>query len=489
MEDDPGSDTIDFFIQGGHMFGAHVAISDIKPVYYDEPGFYYLGRTNYGGEVVSTETRGDILDWYYGQGPLQVFNKNYTVDGTEVTTSISGKYIRVHKPTQWVEGTSFVNSRVRVPFEKIWDDGGVEELRPDSITVSLYNRKDMETPVVTKKFDVVNGEVQDPWFDDLPRYNDDGTLIKWAVREAEVENYRTSYIEGENPRGFFVTFSDDTVMYGSDEIRIYSGLNYPFLLGRLAGAQPYYSNPSITGYEAKGNTFHIQLAEGRNTKLTYNELQIVSNFSDPRSKYRIVSIVPDFDSELTTPFNSTSDPLLVDNSRPLRTVYDQDYPESTSSETVRWIWKNPLQIVNEADKVRLKVNKYWDDEGYENLRPDSIVMDIKNGDEIIESVTVKSEDDWTAYSSYLPKFDENDEEIEYTIEEHIPDGYTKVRDSSGAVGFKIVFSEDTNVNGGLFYIANSECGDNGTVRDVAEAVQDSTVPVSSELSGVVVLSV
>ena len=486
VEDNPDSDTIDFFINGGHMYGEHVAISDIKPVYYDDPNFSYISRTTYSGDVTTTPTRGDILDWYYGQGPLQVFNKYYTTDGTSVDPAVYGKYIRVHKPSEWVEGCSFVNSKVKVPFEKIWDDGGVEELRPEKITVSLYNTKDMTQAVTTKTFDVVDGEVQNAWFDNMPRYNDDGTLIEWAVREAEVENYRTRYITGENPRGFFVTFSDDTILYGSDTINIHAGLNNNYTLGQAIGAQPYYANPNISGYMAKGNTFYVQIPKQANSDRAFNELQIVSNFTDPRSKYKVVSIIPDFDSDLVSSFTTTQNMELNNAERPLRTVYGTDYPESTTKETVRWIWKNSLQIVNEAEKVRLKANKYWDDKGFEDLRPDSIVMDVKNGEKTVDSITLTKAGGWTGYSKYLPKYDEEEEEITYTISERKPDGYTKKNENCDITGFRIVFSEDTHVSGAVMYTANSEHADTNVLRDLSKDITDSSLKMTSELSGAVV---
>ncbi|MGN1276069.1 MAG: Cna B-type domain-containing protein [Floccifex sp.] len=77
--------------------------------------------------------------------------------------------------------------------------------------------------------------------------------------------------------------------------------------------------------------------------------------------------------------------------------------------------------VQETEKRSITVSKVWDDgNNQDGLRPDSIVVRIKDGDEVIARAFLSKENQWTYTFTGLEKY-RNNEVIEYTVEEMISD--------------------------------------------------------------------
>ncbi len=78
------------------------------------------------------------------------------------------------------EGITIVGS-------KTWDDGNdADGIRPDSITISLYDDPDGD-PIATQ---TVTADNNWAWsFKDLPEYDDDGNEINYIITEAEIDGY------------------------------------------------------------------------------------------------------------------------------------------------------------------------------------------------------------------------------------------------------------------------------------------------------------
>ena len=102
------------------------------------------------------------------------------------------------------------------------------------------------------------------------------------------------------------------------------------------------------------------------------------------------------------------------------------------------------------DYVKLHGIKTWDDENdYDGLRPDKLVIKIMNGESVAEEIEVKAvkgSNDWSWESSLLPKYNTNGSLIDYTVIEILPEHYTQtVNEGSITDGFRFTNSHQPEV--------------------------------------------
>ena len=90
----------------------------------------------------------------------------------------------------------------KVDVEKVWDDEADSSKRPANITVELL--KDGESFTPPKTIELTESPSWKGAFIGLDKYNDDGTLIQYTVKENEVEGYKAT-ITGDMQTGFVIT--------------------------------------------------------------------------------------------------------------------------------------------------------------------------------------------------------------------------------------------------------------------------------------------
>lgn len=93
-------------------------------------------------------------------------------------------------------------AQTQVSVNKVWDDNNNPN-RPTSVTVNLMNGN-QEVREVTLN----SGNSWKHTFTELPKYNDDGSLIQYTVTEDAVSGYTTS-ITGDMTKGFTITNTRD----------------------------------------------------------------------------------------------------------------------------------------------------------------------------------------------------------------------------------------------------------------------------------------
>ena len=89
--------------------------------------------------------------------------------------------------------------------------------------------------------------------------------------------------------------------------------------------------------------------------------------------------------------------------------------------------------VNFKELVTVSGSKTWVDyDNQEQTRPASIVVEVLNGNEIVDTITVTADNDgnWNYTSKELLKYNENDEAITYTVREQEVNGYTSTVDGN-----------------------------------------------------------
>jgi hypothetical protein len=77
------------------------------------------------------------------------------------------------------------------------------------------------------------------------------------------------------------------------------------------------------------------------------------------------------------------------------------------------------------ETVDVSVSKIWDDEeNQDGKRPESITVNLMNGDKVVESKTITEADEWKWTFEGVDKYDDDGEEIGYTVEEaEVNDNY------------------------------------------------------------------
>ncbi len=101
-----------------------------------------------------------------------------------------------------------------------------------------------------------------------------------------------------------------------------------------------------------------------------------------------------------------------------------------------------------SNEIKIKVEKLWEDENNKySKRPENVVLQIKNGEEVISEMYVSEKNNWSC-EFVVPKYDKDGNEIKYTVDEkETSEFYEKVID-----GYKVINryieenNEDSNIN-------------------------------------------
>ena len=152
---------------------------------------------------------------------------------------------------------------IDVPFVKQWIDFGYEADRPDSLTFGLYNERDPEhvvSEITVNRSDVEEGNVWNAVFEGVPKFNDDGTLAVYVVREMDDLDDYTGYDSVRGIKGFLLKFSEDTDLTNGSlyiwQSNGYQAVNYvrPSVSGNGSG---YWYGSQLS---PAGRTVYVPLA-------------------------------------------------------------------------------------------------------------------------------------------------------------------------------------------------------------------------------------
>lgn len=126
-----------------------------------------------------------------------------------------------------------------------------------------------------------------------------------------------------------------------------------------------------------------------------------------------------------------------------KTGYEVAYEVKESTDTSSDITTITTDITNThtPKTVQKTIRKTWDDENdQDKIRPDSVRFNLLvNGKDVVDTVTLNSENGWKARSKVLPKC-ENGNEIEYTWEE-VKEG---VVTGDEQIGYKVFYDENSD---------------------------------------------
>ena len=260
---------------------------------------------------------------------------------------------------------------------KVWEDNNDEAgKRPTSIKLLLKNGSE------TVKGQEVSGDT-DTWtytFKDVAMYNENGQEIVYSVDEAEVNSGDLQFYN-KSVSGLTLTneFTQDT-----------STVDVPVSKIWVDNGEQSSRRPASVRIILKANEIKVREYDLTGTGDTWNY-----TFED----------LPKYDS-YNNIINYTVEEEEV-NSGDLKF-----YSSSVDGTTITNTFTRP------SDVVSIEVTKNWEDqENVYGKRPISVRINVMNGTDLVQTAIVTKDDNWTHTFTNLAKYDENGQEILYTVSE------------------------------------------------------------------------
>ena len=318
-----------------------------------------------GTTVVASKTVTAADDWKWS------FTANkYDADGNEIVYTIDE--VNVPGYDKEVIGYNVKNTYIETEPEtvvvsgvKTWVHGtNPTDKQPTSITVNI---KVGNIVVATKNVTVADDW---KWSFTLPKFDATGNVIVYTVDEEAVDGYNKK-IDGNNITNTFLEEPETVIINGTKTWK-------------------HGTNP----------------ADKQPTEITINikvgEQVIISEKVTAENHWKWSFELPKHDAA---------------GKEIAYTVDEVDVPGYTKT-------IDGTNITNEYDapeEVEINGSKTWD-HGSNTARPTSIVVYIKNGNEVVAAKRVTETDGWK-WTFTLPKFDADGKEIKYTIEEETLKNY------------------------------------------------------------------
>lgn len=167
---------------------------DNENAYDTRPDFVII-ELYQNNEKISEQRISSASDWRYefldlpqfdDEGTLYIYTvKEVAVPGYETVVSRNGSRIM-----------NILKEKFALKGNKIWlDDGNASQIRPDAITVELF-QNNVRFPIAKLEVTAANN-----WafsFDDLEKYDLSGRLINYRIVETPVSGYQVSYSRENN---------------------------------------------------------------------------------------------------------------------------------------------------------------------------------------------------------------------------------------------------------------------------------------------------
>lgn len=354
------------------------------------------------------------------------------------------------------DGNAVTNkiNRTEISVQKSWDDESIEDNRPESVTIDLFDENDMTTPVRTTT-------VTDTYtFENLPKYHEDGTYIHYIAKEREVEGYHTTY-HSDYMNGLKVTFTADSYgLYSSLRVgykkngKIYEKGNYTeFSNGNSKNLSVYFPADNFfikinkQQYEVEDSRKSLKIAS---VTPVHMDDEVYASFnpvyeSNISRYFSYSTVIYGDDNHLFSTETDITEEFMNGNSENLAYFYNYDFSKT---------FEGDASVVNHSDEKRIVITKTWDDEGYESKRPNTltlIVYNANNPDTILETIEVDSEktsNEQTITTKKLPKYNNDGTEAEYVVKEtnsgdYVP-YYSCLLDDK--TGLEIKFTDNMNLS-------------------------------------------
>ncbi|GGP17037.1 Cna B-type domain-containing protein [Oceanobacillus neutriphilus] len=306
---------------------------------------------------------------------------NYTV----VESNVPAKYesaISGDSEDGYTITNSYTPELTDIPVEKVWDDADNQDgARPDSITIHLYD--DRSQVVDTQK---ITPDEDGNWshvFENLPKYRD-GHEIVYRVAEDTVEDYSTAI--SDNGTGTITVTNEHTPEQTSVTVnKLWNDAN------NQDGQRPDNIRIQLLADgEALGSEVLVTAED--NWSYTWSGLD-ANREGGEAITYTVeeVDVPAGYESEIN---DENHGAITITNSR-------------------------------EPELINIPVSKVWDDaDNQDGVRPNSVTVNVINDlSEIVDTIELNEDNDWTHTFKNLPK-NRNGEEISYRVTENKVENYS-----------------------------------------------------------------
>lgn len=306
----------------------------------------------------------------YSSGDAEV---NYTVDELDVPSGYTKSVDDMTITNKLVPETTTISGT------KTWnDDNDRDQLRPDSITVNLYNGT---TKVASQKVTAA-----DNWeysFKDIPKYDSKGKEIQYTVKESEVEGYTATY------NGYDIVNTHETEKVSLKLSKVWEdNNNQDGIRPDSVQVQIYANGKPVSGEGAK-----VTLSKENGWTAMVKDVPKYMGGQEIQYSVKEVSSVDGYTTKVTGDVASGF------------TITNSHTPETT--------------VVSGS--------KTWKDEGNEGERPTSITVNLLKNGEKIDSKTVTAADDWSYSFEGLAKYEDGNK-VNYSVTEDAVTDYTTAYD-------------------------------------------------------------
>lgn len=92
-------------------------------------------------------------------------------------------------------------------------------------------------------------------------------------------------------------------------------------------------------------------------------------------------------------------------------------------------------VIGKSENIDIPIKKVWENPGIPH--PNKVKVNLKNGDTVIDSITLSESNDWKGVFSNLPQRDASDAVIDYTVAEDPVEGYGSEVSGDAEHGFTV----------------------------------------------------
>ncbi|AOM84066.1 Cna B-type domain-containing protein [Salisediminibacterium beveridgei] len=341
-----------------------------------------------------------------------------------------------------------------VAVEKSWLDTEETEDRPDAITVDLLRNGEHYDEVV------LDGDVN--WqavFENLSKYDPEGQLYEYTVMERDLsESYVLESIAGDAEEGYTITnlrtgevavegeksWQDDNESDRPDSITV-NLLQNQSVIDSVEVTEDddwIYSFTELPEFDENGETYEYAITEHdvpgyaveidgydiTNTRSEQRDIEVTKGWLDDDNPDRPedITVILLANGEAYETVNVTEEDGWVYVFEDLE-AYDeqgQAISYSVEEEAIEGYETqiDGFSITNlRVGETAVTGTKTWVNDN-QDVRPDSIDVQLYQNGELYEQIPVSTNDDWTFEFNHLPEFDEQGVRYDYSIQEiDVPD--------------------------------------------------------------------
>ena len=278
---------------------------------------------------------------------------------------------------------TFRENTMDINVTKIWNDSGSnqQETRPEKIRIVLKNG---QTTQYSQEVDTTTQNSQTILFENVRKYDDNGNPIVYIVDEEEIN-------AGDL---YFYTKS-----INNDTYTITNTFTVPEDRTSVTVTKIWDDNNNIA--QKRPQSILVELKDETGANVGTQTLSSTNNWT--------------YTFENLRKYNDRGEEIkyTIDE----KEVNEGDlYFYSKSIDNDIYTITNTFTVPEE--KISIKANKIWNDnDNSARKRPQSVIIDIKDGDLVVQSKQVTSATNWSCEFIELAKYDELGNEIVYTIDE------------------------------------------------------------------------